>query len=66
MIPEVFPAATDSRYFRQKGVPCFGFSPMRNTPVLLHDHNEFISTEVFLEGIKVFDSLILDMANLSV
>ncbi|KAL2339360.1 hypothetical protein Fmac_007300 [Flemingia macrophylla] len=38
--PEVFPAATDSRYFRQLGLPAIGFSPMANTPVLLHDHNE--------------------------
>lgn len=37
---------------------------MRNTPVLLHDHNEFISTEIFLEGIEVFSRLIVDMANL--
>lgn len=40
--PEVFPAATDSRYFRELGLPAIGFSPMANTPVLLHDHNEVI------------------------
>jgi aminoacylase len=38
--PEVFPASTDARYFRKIGLPAFGFSPMANTPVLLHDHNE--------------------------
>jgi hypothetical protein len=38
--PEVFPASTDARYFRKIGLPAFGFSPMENTPVLLHDHNE--------------------------
>lgn len=38
--PEIFPAATDSRYFRQIGLPAIGFSPMANTPILLHDHNE--------------------------
>jgi hypothetical protein len=43
---EIFPAATDSRYFRQRGLPCFGFSPMSNTPVLLHDHNEYINEKV--------------------
>lgn len=38
--PEIFPASTDARYFRELGIPAFGFSPMANTPILLHDHNE--------------------------
>lgn len=40
--PEIFPAATDARYFRERGLPAIGFSPMANTPILLHDHNEVI------------------------
>lgn len=40
--PEVFPASTDARYFRNRGLPAIGFSPMANTPILLHDHNEVI------------------------
>ncbi|XP_071817211.1 aminoacylase-1-like [Apostichopus japonicus] len=55
---EVFSAATDSRYLRMAGYPCIGFSPMKNTPILLHDHNEFINEDVFLEGIKVYEALI--------
>lgn len=38
--PEIFPASTDARYFRERGLPAIGFSPMSNTPILLHDHNE--------------------------
>ncbi len=38
----IFPAATDSRYLRVAGYPAFGFSPMNNTPVLLHDHDEYL------------------------
>lgn len=38
--PEIFPASTDARYFRQQGLPAIGFSPIVNTPFLLHDHNE--------------------------
>lgn len=38
--PEIFPASTDARYFRDQGLPAIGFSPMANTPILLHDHNE--------------------------
>ncbi|BAT89813.1 hypothetical protein VIGAN_06088300 [Vigna angularis var. angularis] len=43
--PEVFPAATDSRYFCDLGLPAIGFSPMANTPLLLHDHNEDLVSE---------------------
>ncbi|XP_031490556.1 uncharacterized protein LOC116257722 isoform X2 [Nymphaea colorata] len=56
--PEIFPAATDARYFRQKGVPAIGFSPMANTPILLHDHNEFLNRGVYLKGIKVYEAII--------
>lgn len=57
--PSIFPAATDSRWVRLiLGVPCFGFSPMRNTPILLHDHDEYVPVDVFLEGIKVYEKLI--------
>ena len=63
MKPEIFPAATDSRYIRALGVPCFGFSPMHNSPVLLHEHNEYLSREVFLEGIGVYEKLLAFMAN---
>ena len=39
--PEILAASTDSRYFRRgQRFPAFGFSPMVNTPILLHDHNE--------------------------
>lgn len=50
--PQIFPAATDSRFLRSAGVPCFGFSPMRHTPVLLHDHDERLALPEFLRGIE--------------
>ncbi|CAJ1933015.1 unnamed protein product [Sphenostylis stenocarpa] len=56
--PEVFPAATDSRYFRELGLPAIGFSPMANTPVLLHDHNEFLHKDEYLKGIEIYESII--------
>jgi aminoacylase len=60
---EVFPAATDSRYLRERGIPAFGFSPINNTPILLHDHNEFLSERVFLRGIEILYNIVLDLAN---
>jgi aminoacylase len=57
--PSIFPAATDSRWVRlMLGVPCFGFSPIRRTPILLHDHDEFVPVDVFVEGIGVYEKLI--------
>jgi len=61
--PQIFPAATDSRYIREKNIPAFGFSPINNTPILLHDHNEFINEKVFLRGIEIFETIILDLVN---
>ena len=62
--PQIFPAATDSRYIREVGIPALGFSPMNNTPVLLHDHNEFLNEKVFLKGIPIFMDIITEIANL--
>lgn len=47
----------------QVGIPAIGFSPMNNTPVLLHDHDEFISAEVYLRGIEIYKQLIKNIAN---
>jgi aminoacylase len=61
--PAIFPAATDSRYLRKVGIPAFGFSPMRNMPSLLHDHNEYLPRAAFLEGVAVYEDLIEQLAN---
>lgn len=54
----IFPAATDSRYLRVAGYPAFGFSPMNNTPILLHDHDEFVPVDVFCTGVAVYEKMI--------
>jgi aminoacylase len=60
---DVFPAGTDGRYVRMAGVPCIGFSPIRNTPILLHDHDEYLDESVFLEGIDVYVKVIRELAS---
>ena len=50
----IFPAATDCRYVREEGISALGFSPIPLTPFLLHDHDEYVSTETFLKGITVY------------
>lgn len=56
--PQVFPAATDSRFLRALGIRALGFSPMRNTEIMLHEHDEYILEENFLEGIGIYVNII--------
>ncbi|XP_078485527.1 aminoacylase-1 isoform X1 [Ciona intestinalis] len=60
---EIFSGATDSRFLRKEGYQAIGFSPMRNTPILLHDHNEFLNEKIFLEGIQVYCDVITALGN---
>lgn len=62
---EIFPAATDSRFIREVGLPAIGFSPMNLTPILLHDHNEYLNEQVFLLGIQVYERLIPALAGVA-
>lgn len=61
--PKIFPAATDSRHLRAVGVPALGFSPMNQTPVLLHDHDERLHEDVFLRGIDIYVRLLSALAS---
>jgi aminoacylase len=61
--PLVFPAATDSRFLRAIGVRALGFSPIRNSPILLHEHNEYLEETVFLEGCRVYVTLLGSLAS---
>lgn len=63
VIPEIFPAATDSRYLRKLGIPAFGFSPMPGSPILLHEHDEYLDRDVFLAGIGMYEEIIRALAN---
>ena len=56
--PQIFPAGTDGRYLREIGIPVLGFSPMRLQPILLHDHDERLSADCYLDGVKVYEALI--------
>jgi aminoacylase len=60
---QVFPGGTDSRYIRSVGIAAIGFSPMIHTPVLLHDHDEFLHADVYLKGIEIYKKIIEKIAN---
>lgn len=59
----IFPAATDSRYIRMKGIPCFGFSPINKSPDLLHKHNEYLPVDTYMRGIRIYENLIQELAD---
>ncbi|KAF5287544.1 hypothetical protein FQR65_LT12215 [Abscondita terminalis] len=63
MKKEIFPAATDCRYLRALGISALGYSPICDTPVLLHDHDEYLNVDVFLKGIGIYVKLITALAN---
>jgi aminoacylase len=65
LIKTIFPAATDSRYIRGAGIPALGFSPIKNHPILLHDHNERITEASILEGRNIYQKLIPALANVN-
>ncbi|XP_056381087.1 aminoacylase-1 isoform X4 [Hyla sarda] len=60
---EIFPASTDSYFIRTAGYDALGFSPMNNTPILLHDHNEYLNEDTFLRGIKIYTHIIGSLAS---
>ncbi|KAB1205342.1 Aminoacylase-1 [Morella rubra] len=64
--PEILSSTTDARYMRQLGIPALGFSPMSNTPILLHEHNEYLKDTVYLKGIEVYESIISSLSSLEV
>ena len=61
--PEVFPAATDSRFLRALGVRALGFSPMRKSEIMLHENDEYLLKDIFLEGISTYISIIEALAS---
>lgn len=61
--PGIFFAATDARYLRQKNIPSFGFSPIKDTPNLLHKHDEYITVNGYLRGCTIYESIIKQLGD---
>ena len=64
LAPGYFPAATDSRYLRELNIPALGFTPLPNTPVLFHDHDEFVSLDSYAKAIDIYVHLIKSLVQL--
>ncbi|XP_063932219.1 aminoacylase-1-like [Zophobas morio] len=60
---EICGGATDACYVRDVGIPAIGFSPMNNTPILLHSHDEYLNVDTFLKGIEIYCEILTSMGN---
>ncbi|XP_037805519.1 aminoacylase-1-like [Lucilia sericata] len=60
----VFTGGTDSQFLRNIGIPSIGFSPMNNTPTLMHDHDEYLKADVYLRGIEIYVNIFKELLNL--
>ncbi|CAH8873505.1 unnamed protein product [Trichobilharzia szidati] len=70
----VFPGGTDARFVREyhllphatnvKPIEAIGFSPIRNTPVLLHDHDEYLHKSEFIRGCRIYTDLVQALGEL--
>lgn len=69
LIPFISSGATDSRFFREKGITAYGFAPLKIGGSLsshlekMHGHNERISVESLLYGIKVLYDIVSDFCS---
>lgn len=59
----ICPGATDARYIRQQGIPAINFSPLINTPLLLHAHDEKVHVDIYKKGIDIMEKVVKEVAN---
>ncbi|KAJ6644482.1 Aminoacylase-1A [Pseudolycoriella hygida] len=62
--PSTTIGATDARYLRALNISAFGFSPIINTPRLLHDHDEYVGANEYLLAIDVYKKVISNLGNI--
>jgi len=63
--PFLICGATDSRFFRSRGIPCYDFSPFRLTQEemrLVHNRDERLSVENLRFAIEFLYEVILEVA----
>ncbi|OMH79238.1 Aminoacylase-1A [Zancudomyces culisetae] len=63
IVPTIFPAATDARYVRYKGIPAIGMCPFVNLPPLAHAHNEYVTESEYLKAISFYIDIVNELAN---
>ncbi|CAG9784872.1 unnamed protein product [Diatraea saccharalis] len=59
----ICPGTTDARYIRKQGIPAINLTPMTNTPLLIHAHDERIHVDRYREGIDIMEKMLTAIAN---
>ena len=65
VVPVVIPGTTDSRYFRERGIAAYGFSPFLLTGPEsrgIHGANESIPVDAFLDGVERMGDILRALA----
>ncbi|KAJ6642524.1 Aminoacylase-1 [Pseudolycoriella hygida] len=58
VVPSILVGATDMRFLRKENISGFGFSPIINTPLLVHDNDEFVGATEYLNAITFFSKVL--------
>lgn len=64
VVGTIFPAGTSGDCLRDPpySLPVYGFSPLPRTPLLLHDHDEYINNNTLIEGVETIQVLLKKLA----
>jgi acetylornithine deacetylase/succinyl-diaminopimelate desuccinylase-like protein len=65
IVPQMSAGITDSRYFRQRGIPAYGFSPfIIDSPMMrtVHARDERIALDRFDDGVERMTALVTEWA----
>ena len=61
VVPTFIPGTTDSRFFRQRGIPAYGFSPFAinaQDARGIHADNEAVPVDAFLRGVETMSRIL--------
>jgi len=70
VVPMLMVGGTDGRFLGARGIPYYGYSPIRMPAglrfmELIHSHDERIPVEAFREGARVFAETVLDFCGVA-
>lgn len=57
------PGATDARFVRLHNIPVINFTPILNTPLYVHAHNERVHADMYKKGIDIMEKVLEALAN---
>ncbi len=65
IVPIISSGATDSRFFRVRGVPCYGLLPMilpEEITATMHSHDERLPVDEFFKGLRILFEIVRRLA----